>query len=63
MPKVHFIPNALALIEVEILFLNPVRVQNPDRVEKDCNGKREIAPHFDKLSMTFIKLSIYLIKL
>ena len=29
---------ALALIEVEILFLNAVRVPNPDSVEKDCNG-------------------------
>jgi hypothetical protein len=29
--------KALALIEVEILYY-PVRVQNPDRVIKDCNG-------------------------
>jgi hypothetical protein len=27
----------LAPIAVEILFLNPVRVLNPDRIEKDCN--------------------------
>jgi len=25
----------------EILFLNPVRVQNPNRVEKDCSEQRE----------------------
>jgi hypothetical protein len=30
--------NALALIAVKILFINAVRVENPDSVEKDCNG-------------------------
>jgi len=29
--------NSLAPIEMKILFLNPVRVLNPDRIEKDCN--------------------------
>jgi len=28
-------------MEVEILLLNPVRVLNPDRVEKDCSVEQE----------------------
>jgi hypothetical protein len=38
MTNVIEIPIPLAPIAVKILFLNAVRVQNPDSVEKDCNG-------------------------
>jgi len=34
----------LALMEVEILFLNAVRVLDPDSVEKDCNVQQEKSP-------------------